>query len=63
MNAQQMLIELRALELFNAHYERRPWITERDYSSIEFYRRYAEAEAAGTLDHEVLRKEYGGSFN
>ena len=64
MNVQQMIINLRALELWNAHYQTRPWITGRDHSSIAFYRSIAEAEAAGMqFDHEALRASMGGSFN
>ncbi len=59
----EIAIELLALEKFNAHYAARPHITERDYSSIEFYRRMAADQMNGaTHDHEALRKAYGGSF-
>jgi hypothetical protein len=63
MNVHEMVINLRALELWNAHYAARPHITERDYSSITFYRCVAAAEAAGMqFDHEALRASMGGSF-
>ncbi len=59
----EIAIELLALEKFNAHYAARPHITERDYSSIEFYRRMAADELGSvTHDHEALRKAMGGSF-
>ncbi len=64
MTVQEMIVNLRALELWNAHYQARPWISERDYSSIAFYRSVAEAEADGVqFDHEALRALMGGSFN
>ncbi len=64
MTHQQILIELRAAELFSAHYAARPHITTRDYSSLEFYRRVAADEAAGSVpDLEATRKQMGGGFN
>lgn len=59
-----ILVDLRALELFNLHYQSRPHIKTRDYGDIEFYRRVAQVEADGlTMDHEALRREMGGSFD
>lgn len=64
MNAYEMLIELRALELFRGHYACRPHIKERDYSMINFYRQVAIDEQRGIIpDLEATRKEMGGGFN
>lgn len=64
MNTYEMLIELRALELFRAHYSCRPHITTRDYSMVSFYRQVAENEQRGIIpDLEATREAMGGSFN
>lgn len=63
MNTYEMLIELRAGQLWNQHYACRPHIKTRDRSMLEFYRRIAADEYAGIVPNlEATRKELGGSF-
>ncbi len=64
MNTHEMLVELRALQLFLAHYSCRPHITERDPTMLAFYRKVASDELLGIIpDMEMTRREMGGSFN
>lgn len=63
MNTYEMLVELRAGQLWNQHYSCRPHIKTRDTSMLEYYRRVAADEQRGIIpDLEATRKQLGGSF-